>query len=93
MHLKAFGIVSVDWERSFLNKHEESDGTERRVFLTVERTRVTLFCAHFPTICEAHTVKENTDALLVSTQIGPEMNAEKTTCSSFMNIMQAKITT
>lgn len=47
------------------------------MFLTVERTRVTLFCAHFPTICEAHIVKESTDALLVAMQIGPEINAEK----------------
>jgi len=44
-------------------------------------------------MCAEHTVRENIDALLVATQIGPEVKAEKTTCSCFVNIMQEKITT
>jgi len=63
------------------------------VFLTVERTHVTLLCAHFPAMCAAKTVKESIDALLVAMQISPEVNAKKTISSCYVNIMQEKITT
>ena len=48
------------------------------MFLTVEWAHVTLFCAHFPTMCAAHTAREHKEALLVSMKTGPEVKGEKT---------------